>query len=279
MTISEETLMAFADGELDDAARQAVEAAMREDAELQKRVARHRALRKRLQAAFADQLSEPVPPRLQSVVRAAAAAAAAADRTSNVVDLREARAAGARAAQARESSRPAGSLKAVPRASWLPLGSVAAGVLLGLGIGYGLWKQGGAAFERGSGGLVANAQLAAALSSQLSTEQSAASAVHIGVSYVAMSGEYCRTFTLRDAPAARGVPAVGVLSGVACREREHWQIHALAQGAAQSGADYRTAASGVSPVILKLVEDEIRGEPLDAAGESNARGRGWAASN
>src|SRR5580658_10813680 len=96
MTISEETLMAFADGELDDSARAAVELAMREDPELSKRVARHRALRERLRAGFAGELSEPVPERLIAVLRQNPVATA-----SNVVDLKNARAAMARAAQAR----------------------------------------------------------------------------------------------------------------------------------------------------------------------------------
>ena len=93
MTISDETLMAFADGELDEAARAAVEAAMREDPEVSKRIARHRALRARLQAGFAAELSEPVPERLTAVLRGVPSATA-----SNVVDLQNARAAMARAA-------------------------------------------------------------------------------------------------------------------------------------------------------------------------------------
>jgi len=52
MTISDEILMAYADGELDAAARAAVESAMREDPQIEKRVAAHRALRRRVQAAY-----------------------------------------------------------------------------------------------------------------------------------------------------------------------------------------------------------------------------------
>jgi anti-sigma factor RsiW len=52
MNFDDETLMAYADGELDGTARAAVEAAMAADAALAERVARHHELRRRLQAAF-----------------------------------------------------------------------------------------------------------------------------------------------------------------------------------------------------------------------------------
>jgi anti-sigma factor RsiW len=266
MTIPEETLMAFADGELDAAAHAAVEAAMREDPDLERRVARHRALRNRLQAAFADELAQPVPQRLLSAARSAATAKA-----NNVVDLQEARAASARAAQARTAGHHADTDQAESKPSWRQLGSIAAGLLLGLGIGYGTWRQGGALIERSpSGALVANGLLAVALSSQLTAEQNGTSAVHIGLSYLAKSGEYCRTFALAGAAAT----AVAT-SGVACKDRQQWQIQALVQGGPATGSEYRTAATAVSPVILKSIEDEIQGEPLDSAGESAVRQRGW----
>ena len=55
---------AYADGELDPAARAAVESAMREDPQIEKRVAEHRLLRQRINAAYSAELSEGVPERL-----------------------------------------------------------------------------------------------------------------------------------------------------------------------------------------------------------------------
>jgi hypothetical protein len=262
MTISEETLMAFADGELDETARAAVELAMREDPEVSRRVARHRALRERLQAGFAGELSEPVPERLMAVLRDIPAAP-----TSNVVDLQNARAAMARAAQARAAKVGTGEDGPRARTSWGAAASIAAGVLLGVGIGYGLWRQSSLPIGRGAAGtLIANGSLAGALSHQLTAEQASTGAVRIGVSYLAKSGEYCRSFTLAGAAPA---------SGIACRHGEQWQIHALAQEAAAQGGAYRTAAAALSPVILKMIEDQIQGEPLDSAGESTARRHEW----
>src|SRR5207253_696626 len=63
MSYSEETLMAYADGELDPAARAALEAAMAADPGLAQRVARHQALRARLRAALDPVLDEPLPQR------------------------------------------------------------------------------------------------------------------------------------------------------------------------------------------------------------------------
>ena len=69
MTISEEILMAYADGELDAATRASVEAAMQEDPEIRKRVAGHRALRETMRGAFSAVLDEPVPDRLIQAAR------------------------------------------------------------------------------------------------------------------------------------------------------------------------------------------------------------------
>jgi hypothetical protein len=140
-------------------------------------------------------------------------------------------------------------------------------VLLGLAIGYGMWSQGSLPIGRGTAGtLVANGSLAGALSRQLAAEQAGAGAVHIGVSYLAKSGEYCRTFTLAGAERA---------SGIACRHAAQWQIQALTQGGAAQGGTYRTAAAALPPMIAKMIEDQIQGEPLDKAGESAARQHEW----
>ena len=65
MPYSDDTLMAYADGELEPAERAAIEQAMRTDPAIAATVERHRALRADVAAAFAGILDEPVPARLQ----------------------------------------------------------------------------------------------------------------------------------------------------------------------------------------------------------------------
>src|SRR4030081_1455656 len=103
MTISDEPLMAYADGELDAAARAAVESAMREDPQIEKRVAAHRTLRRKVQAAYSTELSEGIPERLLTAARGATAT-----QESKVVNLQDARAAMERhKSRARPLPRPA----------------------------------------------------------------------------------------------------------------------------------------------------------------------------
>jgi hypothetical protein len=251
MTISDEILMAYADGELDAATRASVEAAMQEDPEIRKRVARHRALRETMRGAFSAVLDEPVPDRLIEAARGQSTAPKSA-----VVDL----------SLAREARDPK-NLTAPRR--WQPA-AMAASVLLGLGLGFLAWHGSGSALiQRGAGGgLVASAALAQALSNQLSEDRTQVSIAVTGLSFRDKSGDFCRTFSLTGSAAS---------SGLACHEGTDWRIMALAQSppAANSG-NFRTAGSEDSPVIRAAVEGAIDGEALDHAGEIAARDAGWA---
>jgi hypothetical protein len=253
MTISDETLMAYADGELDAAARAEVESAMREDPQIENRIAAHRALRQTVQAAYSAELSEGIPDRLLTAARGVAGKQA-----GKVVNLQDARAAMERNA-----------LRARPLPSqWRTAGTIAASVMVGVGLGVWLSGRSESPLMQSAGGpLVARGQLAKALSNQLAAEQSRNSTVRIGLSYLAKSGDYCRTFALSGAVSP---------SGLACRHGEEWQVQALTQGPGAVGdSSYRTAGSPMSAAILKSVEGQIAGEPLDQAGERTARERGW----
>src|SRR5579883_1234043 len=72
MRISDEVLMAYADGELDTTARAEVERAMAADPQIGRRVAEHEALRARLRSTYDSVLNEPVPDRLRAAARGAA---------------------------------------------------------------------------------------------------------------------------------------------------------------------------------------------------------------
>ena len=246
MTVSDETLMAYADGEVDAATRAIVEAAMRDDPEVRRRVARHQALREAVKGAFAAVIEEPVPQRLIAAARGAPA--------GNVVDL-----AGARNAAA--AGAPRRGLR------WQPA-AMAASLLLGLALGYLGWRGSTLVTVSANGELVAGAGLAEALSNQLSADHPPGTAATTGLSFRAKTGDYCRTFALT---------ATHADSGLACREGGSWKVKVLAQSPETSAnsSGFRPAASAGSPAVRAAVEDSIDGEPLDQAGEIAARQGNW----
>ena len=242
--------MAYVDGELDEQARVALEAAMLADPDIAARVARQQALRKRVRLAFERVVEEPVPDRLL------AAAMAAPLRTGNVIPLRR---------------------KETRRWSWPEWGSMAACLSAGvvLTLLFVRYSSVEPIISRG-GGLFASGALARALSEQLASTQAAAATapVHIGVSFRDKSGNYCRTFSLQQA----SPPSASPLAGLACRSNERWRLEVLAssaQGADSGTANYRPAASSMPKEVLQSVEDRIAGEPLDARAEAAAQANGW----
>ncbi len=245
MTFSDEVLMAYADDELDPRTRAQVDAAIASNPDIAGRIAQHRALRQRVQSAFNTTLAEPVPERLLKVVRSGPADSG----KSKVLPLR------------RRQER---------RWSWPQWTAIAASLLVAVIAGRLTWMRtaGPGPIAMRGGRLLARGALAEALSDQLVADQAASGPVRIGVSFRSKSGEYCRTFSLRQ-PAA--------LAGLACRAAAGWQIGVLASAESQTGGQgtYRQAASPMPPAVIAAVSDRIAGEPLDAHSEAAARGRHW----
>lgn len=245
MTFSEETLMAYADNELDAQTRSAVEAAMAADPEIARRIARHKALRGRLRVAYDKVLNEPAPQRLIDAARGVPAVR----REGNVIPLRR---------------------KAPSRRSWPQWTSLAASLVVGVLIGQALLRttsNGGPITAARDGKVIANGVLAQALSEQLASTQKDDQPVRIGVSFKSKGGDYCRTFSLRESTA---------LAGVACRQDDAWQIQALAQDDAPApGGTYRQASSDMPRSVTQAVQDLIAGDPLDAHAENAAREKSW----
>lgn len=236
--------MAYADGELDAATRAALEAAIASDPQLAQRIARHGALRARVQQAFAPVLAEPVPERLLSGARGAAPA----PRAGNVVTLLS---------------------RGRARWSWPQWGAIAASLVVGALLGPLLMgpPAGLGPVDTRAGRMLASGVLAHALSEQLASAQAPGAPVEIGVSFRDQSGAYCRTFTLRG-----GSP----LAGLACHEQGAWRVEALARSApAPGGSGYRPAGSALPRAVAGTLDELIAGEPLDAAAEAAARARGW----
>jgi hypothetical protein len=241
MNWSDETLMAFADGELVDPARGDIERAIAADAALRERVAALRRQRARLAAAFAPVLDEPMPPRLAELLRDA--------EPPKVVQLDAQRV-------AREPPR------SMSATSWARWGGMAAALLLGVLLGTQL-ERGGPPIGPRDARLVAEGPIGDALSSQLASAPVAGAPVAVQLSFVDKSGRYCRTFS------------TSAVAGVACRQDGQWNLQTLAAADPAPPTGLRQAASALPRAVLDAVDRSIAGAALDAAGERRARDAGW----
>jgi hypothetical protein len=235
MTIDDEKLMAYCDGELPAAEAAHIEAELAQDETLRAKLAAHLALRTRLSRAFDGALSEPVPTALLT--------AAQRPREGEIIDFAQAR------------------TRKGPKLEWSmrEWAAVAASLAIGAVIGLGVMNAEAPMIVTAENGLAAHGALAHALDDQLASDS--AGAVRIGVSFRAQNGGYCRTFAL----------TLSGVTGLACRsDGETWDI---AMTAASSGGEVRTAGS--SEQIMNAVDGMIAGEPFDAAREKAARDADW----
>lgn len=253
MSLSDETLMAYADGELAQPEREEVERAMRGDPEVAARVARHQALRADVFGAFAPVLDEPLPARLT-----------AAALPGKVADLAAVRASGSGRAEAAAAVPPD------PRAprrgwSWAEWGGMAASLAVGVLAGSMLLggNQSQSGIASADGALVATGALAEALTSQLASSAPGGAKVTIGVSFAARDGAFCRSFR------------IGAAAGLACRNGAQWTLPVMAEAERGAAGDYRQAGSAMPAVVLEAIDARIAGPALDAEGERAARQDGW----
>lgn len=248
MTYDEETLMAYADGELDAPLRAEIDAAVAADPALAARVAQHHALRAEVGGAFAAVLTQPVPARLREAAGLPAGDATPARARDNVVQF-----------PARGNRMQGSTWRA---REWL---AVAASLVLGIVISWRYFAplQSGVIAANG-GAMVARGVLASALDQQLASNQSRDGAVLIGLTFRARDGSYCRSFSLRD----------GATTGLACRAAGEWHIPVTATADA-AGGDIRPAAGTIPPAVLQAIEARIAGDALAAPEETSARDAGW----
>jgi hypothetical protein len=292
MSIPDEVLMAYVDGELPPEERARIEAAMRADAEVARRVQQQQALRASLRSAFEGVLREPVPDRLLAAARgqgamagegasgghgrrASGASASGADTTVDASEGSTSRAGGApdsrrsssvtdfaAAAQARKDARESRSTR---RWSWPEWGAMAASLVIGVIVAqFAMRSPGSAPFTSQQGQLLAQGDLARTLSEQLASDQAAGAETSVGVSFRTKDGGYCRSFTMRSSSTA----------GLACREGDAWRVDVLARSDKSSG-EYTQAGSALPAAVLNVIEQQIHGEPLDAAAEARAKDSDW----
>jgi len=249
VSIDDDMLMAFADGELDGVEAARVEQAVAADPALAARVEAHRALRERVAGHYAPVADGPVPDRFAALL--------AGGGKDNVVDLTQRRAALSMIAANDEEPAHSGRWPI-----WGNVAAIAATLVIGLAIGQSIPGMGGGdPVGVRDGAMVARGELASALDSRLASAQVSDTATRIGLTFRAKDGGLCRSF---EGPA---------IAGVACRSGADWTLEQTV-AARRQNSTYRQASS-IDPRVMSGIVEMIDGEALDAAAEKAAMEKGW----
>jgi anti-sigma factor RsiW len=264
----DETLMAYADGELDEQRRAEIADAVAKDPELARRVDQHRALRSRVAGAFRDVPDQPVPDRLLMAAKPPARGATPPTQAEQAPQAEGTSRAGTTArtepVRGKVVRFPSRGTRPPPTPwrsrEWF---AMAASLVLGVLLSWKFLVPVGDYSTQG-GSLVANGPLARALDSQLASEQSGDDAVLIGLTFEAKDGAYCRSFVSRGTSTA----------GLACRVGDDWRVP-FSNSVQVPEGDLRQAAAVMPPALLQVIEERMAREPLDAAAELAARDARW----
>jgi len=244
MTISDETLMAYLDGELSAEERTRIAAIIERDGVLKARLARQERVLAALKSAFDPALGQQVPERLVSAALTAP--------VSWRFRLRQ----------------TASQLFGGGEANFVPRSAVFAATLLAgvaLGLAFQLMQGGSSLVAPEGERLMAQGPLADVLSQGLASENQGEGA-RVGVTFRSKTGALCRTFETGS--------QTENLAGVACRTSGGWTVTTLTQVPPRRNP-YELAGSGMPAAIRGVVDEMIDGEPLDAAQERRARDEGW----
>lgn len=242
MKLTDEELMAYADGEMLALDAKRVEAAMAADPVLAARVARFRAVRRALHTAYDSVLSEPVPERLRALL---GDVAANEPQPQAPVDL--------------SAHRVHRQVRFGPPA-WA---AIAASLVVGVLVGRAVLPSGDLLVDDGR---YAGADLTRVLDTRLASDsENQSAATRIGLTFRATDGDICRTFS----HSVRG----GSTSGLACRDGERWAVQVAVHGDALS--EFRQAGAD-APAVLNAMDAIISGEPFDATQERASRAQNWA---
>ncbi|HSF13130.1 MAG TPA: hypothetical protein VLA50_09185 [Erythrobacter sp.] len=235
MNITDETLAAYADGELESTVAAQVAAAVAADPALAAKIEAHRALRARLASHYAPLAEQPLPPHLTALL--SGAQHRADDNGGEVISFAAAR-------------QKRGLVPVLRR--WGPIAGPALAASLVLAV-LQPWKA--------SPDVYADPALATVLDTQLAANQPAGAETRILLSFERESGGLCRAW--------RGETE----GGIACRDETGWKVEQqFALGGAQS-SEFRQAGSESD--LLAAAQDMAAGGALDAAQEQAARERNW----
>jgi anti-sigma factor RsiW len=263
--IGDKQILAWLDGELDEASAQEVEQAVQADAALMARAEAHFLAMMQLKAAFAPLLEAPFP---NGSGEAAPVIAKGSKQDEQDVDEEEPPAPGMATTRSPSlQDRVVAWVRQAGRRWGLLLAALVLGLLIGrflLGASGGLppthladlAPARGVVARDQDGTLVAAGALSDALENGV--EPGDSTAVRVPLSFRDKSGRLCRSFDT-----AR-------LAGIACRDDDAWRLRLALQ--TSSGG---RSASSESPFVGQAVDAMIAGEPLDAGEQQAARDRGW----
>jgi hypothetical protein len=266
MTIRDKQLLAWLDGELDEAGAEEVEQAVQADPALMARAETHFLTMMQLRGAFAPLLEAPFPDFPLASERAQKDDADSG--ADDVVASEPVASADSEPPSRRGIWRHVAGVSQPGIPPWLVLAAVLViGMLIGrfapgtappsvAGRSAVLSPAQGDIVRDQDGALIAAGTLADTLENGLAPGDT--EPVRIPLSFRDKTGKLCRSFDT-----AR-------LAGIACRDDDGWRLRLALQ--TSSGA--RSAASE-SPFIGQAVDAMIAGEPLDAGQQQAAKDRGW----
>ncbi|GAW39659.1 hypothetical protein SH203_00034 [Brevundimonas sp. SH203] len=239
MTLDDETLMRWADGELSPEHVARLEAAARTDPALAERMAAAR----RLRAATRQAFPALVDPRDRDLARLIAgdAHARATPLSTLTTWLTDA---------------------LTPRHAPVWAGLAATAFVVGVLIGPRL--NDGPGVRIAEDGALADAGLVKVLDRRLASQGADSAGRAVGLTFQDGEGRWCRTFQARN----------DGLAGLACLRSDGWTVQALAPLSSPQG-EVRTASSDTPAAVLAAIDALIAGPSADTAAETQARDAGW----
>ena len=251
MTVPDEEVFAFVDGELPPEAMARIEAAMATDPQLALRVETQRSLRRLLSGPHGGTARRPAPE-----PSATPPPGRPAPKPAEVIAFPGPQ---AKAAKAKPTPRdpkpakPAGAKREGGGSNWIVMG-----LCLVTGLVLGRYAAPSPPTLSGveDAPPIATGPLVQALAG--ATTGQGAGPVRIALTFKDRNGLYCRAYQATGpAPTA----------GVACREAGGWKVR-MASVAGPVGA-------GAPAAVMAAANAMIAGQPLDAASEAKARAAGW----
>lgn len=249
MTITDEMLSAFIDGELSPADTARVREALKEDENLDARLKELEAPDQLIATAYGAIDNEPMPEGVLALLQEAPAKTKTGE--GNVITF------------------PGKWLR--PPQQWAA--PLAASVALAIGVGAGMQLASGPG--QSSITLAGYVDSKSALHSALMTTPSGETVklartdetVTPILSFETKDGRYCREFSITSHTSGQ--------RALACQTDGQWRIEIAIASAPQNGGGYATASSGVASQFDAIIDDTMAGDAFDSAAEKVLIEDGW----